>query len=258
VTGLSDVPPAGEKFIVMDDERAARNRAEKRALAKREAELKSTRAVSLNDLFAQFQAGHVKELNLIIKADVQGSLEPIISSLEKLSDDKIKVKIIHHGIGTVTRSDVMLAVASQGIVIGFNVGVEAAAQSLAESEGVDIRQYNIIYKLIEDIDKALKGMLEPVYEERLIGRAQVLQVFHVKKGTVAGLRVIQGKAVRGGTARVLRDGTEVFKGAIATLKRFTDDVKEVAEGYECGLSLEKFDDYREGDQIEFYHKVKVS
>jgi len=258
VTGLSDVPPAGEKFIVMDDERAARNRAEKRALAKREAELKSTRAVSLNDLFAQFQAGHVKELNLIIKADVQGSLEPIISSLEKLSDDKIKVKIIHHGIGTVTRSDVMLAVASQGIVIGFNVGVEAAAQSLAESEGVDIRQYNIIYKLIEDIDKALKGMLEPVYEERLVGRAQVLQVFHVKKGTVAGVRVIQGKAVRGGTARVLRDGTEVFKGAIATLKRFTDDVKEVAEGYECGLSLEKFDDYREGDQIEFYHKVKVS
>ncbi|MCI0474959.1 MAG: translation initiation factor IF-2 [Anaerolineales bacterium] len=258
VTGLSDVPPAGEKFIVMDDERAARNRAEKRALAKREAEQKAARPVSLYDLFAQFQAGHIKELNLIVKADVQGSLEPIVSSLEKLSDEKIKVKIIHQGIGTLTRSDVMLAVASQGIVIGFNVGVESAAQSLAESEGVDVRQYNIIYKLIEDIEKALKGMLEPVYEDRLIGRGQVVQLFRVKKNVVAGLRITQGKALRTGTARVVRGGAEVFKGNLAALKRFTDDVKEVAEGYECGLSLEKFTGFQEGDQIEFYQKVKVS
>jgi len=258
VTGLSDVPSAGEKFIVMDDERSARNRAEKRALAKREAEQKAARPVSLNDLFAQFQAGNVKELNLIVKADVQGSLEPIVTSLEKLSDEKIKVKIIHQGIGTLTRSDVMLAVASQGIVIGFNVGVESAAQSLAESEGVDVRQYNIIYKLIEDIEKALTGMLEPVYEDRLIGRGQVLQIFHVKKNTVAGLRITQGKALRTGTARLVRGGAEVFKGNLAALKRFTDDVKEVAEGYECGLSLDKFSDFREGDQIEFYQKVKVS
>jgi translation initiation factor IF-2 len=258
VTGLSDCPPAGEKFIVMDDERAARNRAEKRALAKRQAEQQAARPVSLNDLFAQFQAGRVKELNLIIKADVQGSLEPIVSSLEKLSDEKLKVKIIHQGIGTLTRSDVMLAVASQGIVIGFNVGVESAAQSLAESEGVDVRQYNIIYKLIEDIEKALKGMLEPVYEDRLIGRGQVLQLFRVKKNTVAGLRITQGKALRTGTIRVLRGATELYKGPMSALKRFTDDVKEVAEGYECGLSLDKFSDFQEGDQIEFYQKVKVS
>lgn len=258
VTGLSDVPPAGEKFQVFADEREARNIAEERALAKRQAEQKATRAISLNDLFAQFQAGNVKELNLVVKADVQGSLEPIVRSLQRLGDEKIKTKIIHEGIGTVTRSDVMLAVASQGIVIAFNVGVEAAAESLAESEGVDIRQYNIIYKLIEDIEKALKGMLEPVYEDRLMGTAQVLQVFRVKKSAVAGLRVMKGKAVRGGTVRVLRNGTEIYKGPMSSLKRFQDDVKEVAEGYECGLAIDKFSDYHEGDVIEFYQKVKVS
>ncbi len=258
VTGLSEVPPAGEKFAVRADEREARSRAEVAALAKRQAEQKVTRAVSLNDLFAQFQAGNVKELNLIVKADVQGSLEPIVSSLEKLGDEKIKVKIIHQGIGTLTRSDVMLAVASQGILIGFNTNVETTAQSLAESEGIDVRQYNIIYKLIEDIDKALKGMLEPVFEDRLMGRANVLQVFRVKKSAVAGLRVTQGKLARSGTVRVLRGNAEVFKGAISSLKRFTDDVKEVNEGYECGLALEGFTDFQEGDQIEFYQKVKVS
>ncbi len=258
VTGLSDVPVAGQEFQVLGDEREVRNRAEQNALAKRQAEQKSSRAVSLNDLFAQFEAGNVKELNLIVKADVAGSLEPIVSSLERLGDEKIKVKVIHQGIGTITRSDIMLAVASQGIVIGFNVGVEGPAQALAETEGIDIRQYNIIYKMIEDIDKALKGMLEPVYEDKLIGRAQVLQVFRVKKSSVAGLRVTQGKALRGGTAHVLRGGAELHSGPIAALKRFTDDVKEVAEGYECGLSLEKFSDFQVGDQIEFYQKVKVS
>ena len=258
VTGLSNVPGAGESFTVMMDERLARSRAEDRALAKRAAEAKPTRAVTLNDLFAQVQAGNVKELNLIIKADVGGSLEPIISSLERLGDEKIKVKIIHQGIGTITRSDVMLAVASQGIVIAFNVGAESAAESLAEIEGIDIRQYSIIYKLIEDIDKALKGMLEPVYKDMLTGRAQVAQVFRMKKAAAAGLRVTQGKIVRGATAVVMRAGTEVFKGPISSLKRFTDDVREVAEGYECGLGLERFNDFQEGDQIEFYQKVKVS
>jgi translation initiation factor IF-2 len=143
-------------------------------------------------------------------------------------------------------------------VIGFSVGAESTAESLAESEGIDNRQYNIIYKLIEDIDKALKGMLEPVYEDRLIGRGQVLQLFRVKKSTVAGLRITQGKAVRTGSVRVMRGGTELYKGALSALKRFTDDVKEVAEGYECGLSLDRFSDFRESDQIEFYQKVKVS
>jgi len=258
VTGLSDVPEAGQTFEAVDDERIARSRAEAAALTKRQAEQKSGSAVSLNDLFAQFEAGKVKELNLIVKADVAGSLEPIVSSLEKLSDEKIKVKIIHQGIGTITRSDIMLAMASQGIVIGFNVGVEAAAQTLAESEGIDIRLYNIIYKVIEDIDKALKGMLEPVFKDVMIGRGAVLQVFHVKKAQVAGMRITQGKAARNSTAHVIRGGTEVYSGPVASLKRFTEDAKEVAEGYECGLALEKFNDFHEGDQVDFYQKVKVS
>ncbi len=258
VTGLSDVPEAGQTFDVMEDERIARSRAEAAALTKRQAEEKAGGAVSLNDLFAQFQAGKVKELNLIVKADVDGSLEPIVSSLQKLSDEKIKVKVIHQGIGTITRSDIMLAMASQGIVIAFNVGVEASAQTLAESEGIDIREYKIIYKVIEDIDKALKGMLEPVYKDVLAGRGTVIQVFHVKRAAVAGLRITQGKATRNSTVHVMRGGAEVYSGPVSSLKRFTEDVKEVAEGYECGLALEKFNDFNEGDQVEFYQKVKVS
>ncbi len=258
VTGLSEAPEAGQTFRVVDDERIARSRAEAAALTKRQAEQKTGGAVSLNDLFAQFEAGKIKELNLIVKADVAGSLEPIVSSLEKLSDEKIKVKIIHQGIGTITRSDIMLAIASQGIVIAFSVGVEAAAQTLAESEGIDVRQYNIIYKVIEDIDKALKGMLEPVYEDVTVGRGSVLQVFRLKKAQVAGLRITQGKAPRNATVHVMHGGTEVYSGPVSSLKRFTEDVKEVAEGYECGLALDKFNDFHEGDQVEFHQKVKVS
>ncbi|MBI3915185.1 MAG: translation initiation factor IF-2, partial [Chloroflexi bacterium] len=258
ITGLSDTPDAGEAFRVVADEKVARNRAEARGFEKRATAQKSARPLTLNDLYAQFQAGKVKSLNLIIKADVQGSLEPVVTSLEKLGDDKLKVKMVHQGIGTVTRSDVMLAVASQGIVLAFNVGVEAAAQSLIESEGVDLREYTIIYKLIEDIEKALKGMLEPTYKEVLAARAQVLQIFKVKKVTIAGVRVTQGKIVRGVVARVVRGGTEMFKGSISSLKRFEEDVKEVAEGYECGLALEKFTDLQTNDQIEFYEKVRVT
>jgi len=258
VTGLSDTLQAGETFEVVEDDRAARTRAAERTLAKKAAEHKPIQALSLNDLYAQVQAGNVKELALIVKADVQGSLEPIVTSLTKLGYENIKVNVIHQGIGTVTRSDIMLAIASQGIVIAFNVEVEAAAASLAESEGIDIREYKIIYKLIEDVDKALKGMLEPVFKDELFGRAQVAQIFRTKKNTIAGLRVTSGKIARGSTARVVRGGAEVFKGPISSLKRFTDDVKEVAEGYECGLALEKFNDLRENDQIEFYQKVRVS
>jgi translation initiation factor IF-2 len=258
VTGLSDVPEAGETFNVIADEREARELAGERLLAKRQAEQKTGRAVSLNDLFAQFQAGNVKELNLIVKADVAGSLEPIVMSLEKLGDEKIKVKVIHQGIGTITRSDIMLAMASQGIVISFNVDIEPPAEALAEAEGVDVRKYNIIYKLIEDIDLALKGMLEPVYKDMLIGTANVLQLFRMKKQTAAGVRVQKGKIPRNATARVLRGTAEIFKGPLSSLKRFTDDVKEVAEGFECGVALEKFNDLAEGDTIEFYQKVKVS
>ncbi len=256
VTGLSDVPPAGEIFSVVAAEQIARARVNERIEARRANEGKAP-AVTLNDLYAKFQEGQVKELNLVIKADVAGSLEPIVSSLEKLSDEKIKVKIIHQGIGAVTTSDVMLASASQGIIIAFNVGIDAA-EALADQENVDIRKYNIIYKLIEDVDKALKGMLEPVYKDVLTGQATVLQVFRVRKIPVAGSRVTQGKVVRGATARVVRNGTEVFSGGIASLKRHTEDVKEVPEGYEFGIALDNFSDYRADDVIEFYRKERVS
>ena len=258
ITGLSGTPNAGESFQVVADEKVARHRANTRLEEKRAAALKNAPALSLNDLYTQFQAGKIKSLNLVIKADEQGSLEPIVSSLEKLGYQNLQVKIIHQGIGTITRSDVMLAVASQGIVIAFDVVIEPAAQTLAENDGVDIRQYNIIYKLIEDIDKALKGMLEPTYKDVLGGRAQVLQLFKLRKVTVVGLRVTQGKIARNATARLMRGGAEIFKGTISSLKRFTDDVKEVNEGYECGLSLEKFNDWEESDQLEFYEKVRVS
>lgn len=257
VTGLSDVPPAGEPFEEVGSEQQARYRASERIQARRAKETKTT-AVSLNDLYTKFKEGSVKELNLLVKADVAGSLEPIVSSLEKLGDGNLHTKIVRQGIGTVTQADVMLASASQGIIIGFNVGIEAAAETLAEQEKVDIRKYNIIYKLIEDIDKALKGMLEPEYKDVLTGRAQVLKVFNLKRSAIAGSRVIKGTIARGSTAHVMRDGKELFKGGISSLKRFTDDVKEVAEGYECGISLEGFNDFQEGDLIEFYKKERVS
>lgn len=257
VTGLSDVPPAGEKFNVVAAEQIARARVNERIQSRRATEGKAP-AVTLNDLYAKFQEGQVKELNLVIKADVAGSLEPIVSSLEKLGDAKIKVKIIHQGIGAVTTSDIMLASASQGIIIAFNTGIESAGESLAEQENVDVRKYNIIYKLIEDVDKALKGMLEPVYEDVLVGKAAVLQLFHVKKSTIAGARMQQGKAMRGATAHVVRGGGELFKGGIASLKRHTEDVKEVAEGFEFGISLDGFGDFRVDDVIEFYRRERVS
>lgn len=257
VTGLSIVPPAGEPFEEVATEQEARNRAYQRVQARRATQTK-TATVSLNDLYAKFKEGSIKELNLLVKADVAGSLEPIVSSLEKLGDGNLHAKIVRQGIGTVTQADVMLAAASQGIVIAFNVGIEGPAETLAEQEKVDIRKYNIIYKLIEDIDKALKGMLEPEYKDVLVGRAQVMKIFNVKKNIVAGSRVIKGTISRGTTAKVLRGQKELFTGQLSSLKRFTDDVKEVAEGYECGISLEGFNDLEENDVIEFYKKERVS
>jgi translation initiation factor IF-2 len=257
ITGLSDVPPAGEPFEQVATEQEARNRAYHRIQDRRSKSNKTT-TVSLNDLYAKFKEGAIKELNLLVKADVAGSLEPIVTSLEKLGDGSLHAKIVRQGIGTVTQADVMLAAASQGILIAFNVGIEGPAETLAEQEKVDIRKYNIIYKLIEDIDKALKGMLEPEYKDVLVGRAQVLKIFNVKKNVVAGSRVIKGTISRGATAKVIRGGNEVFSGQLSSLKRFTDDVKEVAEGYECGISLEGSNDLKEGDLIEFYKKERVS
>lgn len=256
-TGLADVPPAGEPFNIVAAEQIARARAYERITARRQRE--GTRpAVTLNDLYAKFKAGHVKELNLVIKADVAGSLEPVVSSLEKLGNENLHVKVLRQGIGTVTQADVMLAAASQGIILAFNVVIEAAAETLAQQENVDIRKYNIIYKLIEDVDKALTGMLEPEYRDVLAGRAQVLKIFSVRKAVIAGCRVIKGTITRTGTAKVLRDGKDLFTGHLGSLKRFQDDVKEVAEGYECGIQLEGFNDLKEGDLVEVYHKERVS
>ncbi len=257
VTGLSSVPPAGESFEEVATEQEARTRAYQRVQARRAKQTK-TATVTLNDLYAKFKEGAVKELNLLVKADVAGSLEPIVSSLQKLGDGSLHAKIVRQGIGTVTQADVMLAAASQGIVIAFNVGVEGPAETLADQEKVDVRKYNIIYKLIEDIDKALKGMLEPEYKDVLTGRAQVLKIFNVKKNVVAGSRVIKGTITRGTIAKVIRGQKELFTGQLSSLKRFTDDVKEVAEGYECGISLDGFNDLQEGDLIEFYKKERVS
>jgi translation initiation factor IF-2 len=215
--------------------------------------------LSLDDLYNQVQAGKVKELNLILKADVQGSLEPVENSLDRLGDENLRVKIIHDGTGNITESDIMLAVASRAIVIGFNVKVDPAARRVAEVEGVDIRLYEIIYRLVDDIEKALKGLLEPVYKDVVIGRARVRAIFGIpQQGKVAGVYVTDGQVARNALARISRNGELVYEGKVSSLKRFTEDVKEVNTGFECGVGLENFNDFVEGDIIEFYRKERVS
>ncbi len=258
VLGLPSVPQAGSTFQVVADERTARTMAGQAAEATpTQATARPVKAMSLDDLYAQMQAGKVHELNIILKADVQGSLEPIRNSLEKLSSESLKVRIIHEGIGQITESDSSLALASDAIIIGFNVEPDAAAKRLASAEGVDVRQYNVIYRLIEDVEKALQGLLEPTYKEVVSGRAEVRQVFKVSKKAVAGCYVLEGKATRSGQARVLRAGKAIYDGRVAGLKRFTEDVREVFTGFECGVMLEGFDDVKQGDVIEFYHKEQI-
>ncbi len=259
VLGLSDVPQAGDTFKVVSDEKTARALAEERVEQRRAEEQRPVRAFSLDDIYAQMQAGAIKELNIILKADVQGALEPVVNSLEKLGDEDLRVKIIHQGIGNITESDISLAIASEAIVIGFNVQAEPAARSMAEVEGVQIRYYQVIYKLIEDIDKALKGLLEPVYEEVVIGHAEVRATFRISKvGNIAGVYVEDGIVKRNARARVLRDDEEISDGAISSLKRFTEDVSEVAAGLECGIGLDNFQDFEEGDILEVYRKERVA
>ena len=261
VIGLSDVPEAGETFEVVRDERTARSIASQRAEERRARERRPTaKTVSLEDIFDQVQAGEVKELNLILKADVQGSLEPIVSSLTQLNQEhkEVQVRILHQGLGNVSESDIMLAVASKAIVIGFNVGVDAAAHRMAESEGVQIRLYNVIYELIEDVDRALRGLLEPKYQEVVIGHAEVRRVFNIpRRGKVAGCYVTDGIAARNATVRVRRNGTIVYEGRVASLKRFQEDVMEVRQDFECGVGLEGFDDFQEGDILEFCRSEQV-
>lgn len=258
ILGLSDVPRAGDTFKVVANERTARAMTAKRAEMKRQAARQPVKVFSLDDLYDQVRAGKVKELNLILKADVQGSLEPIENSLAQLGDENLRVKIIHDGTGNVTESDIMLAVASRAIVIGFNVEVDPAARRMAEAEGVDIRLYDIIYKLVDDIEKALKGLLEPVYADVAIGHAEVRATFRIpQRGKVAGVYVTDGQVTRNALAKVSRNGEVVYDGRVNSLKRFTEDVKEVNTNFECGVGLEDFDEFVEGDIIEFYRKERV-
>ena len=259
ILGLSDVPNAGEIFVSPKTEKEARNFAETFISQGREKLLEDTKSrMSLDDLFSQIQAGNVKELGIIVKADVQGSVEAIKQSLVKLSNDEVVVKIIHGGVGAINESDVSLASASNAIIIGFNVRPDATAKATAEQEGVDLRLYRVIYNAIEDVEAAMKGMLDPVYEEKVIGHAEVRQLFKASGvGTIAGSYVLDGVFQRGCSVRISRDGEQIFEGALASLKRFKDDVKEVKAGYECGLVFEKFNDLQELDQVEAYIMVEV-
>ena len=259
ILGLNSVPNAGEVFVVCDSEKEARNFAETFVSQDKEKLLAETRArMSLDDLFSQIQAGNLKELNLIVKADVQGSVEAVKQSLMKLSNEEVVVKVIHGGVGAINESDVSLAAASSAIIIGFNVKPDPVAKSTAEQEKVDIRLYNIIYKAIEDIEAAMKGMLDPVYEEKVIGHAEVRQIFKASGvGNIAGSYVLDGVFERGCKVRITREGEQIYEGSLASLKRFKDDVKEVKAGFECGLVFEGFNDIAELDQIEAYKMVEV-
>ncbi len=258
VVGFSDVPEAGEAFIVIPDERLARQISLHRQEKLREKELAKLSKVSLEELYDQIKKGEVKELNVIIKADVQGSIEAIREALKKLSTDTVKVNVLHEGVGGITETDVNLASASNAIIIGFNVRPVTNAQSLAETEHVDVRTYSVIYDAINDVKKALEGLLEPTYRERFLGRAQVIQVFSVHKiGMIAGSVVTDGKVVRGSHARLLRDNVIVYNGKIASLRRFKDDMKDCSQGLECGIGIENFNDVKLGDIIESYEVEEI-
>ncbi|HJT19624.1 MAG TPA: translation initiation factor IF-2 [Nitrospira sp.] len=260
VIGLPGVPSAGDVFQVVKDERVAREIAEDRARKQRAAELAGAGKVSLDDLFAKIQEGSVKELSLVIKADVQGSSEALAAAVEKLPSDLVKLRVIHNGVGGITESDVLLAAASNAIIIGFNIRPEPKASALAEKEGVDIRLYTIIYDALADIKAAMEGLLEPTLKERVLGRAEVRQVFTVSKaGTIGGSYVTEGTISRASAGvRVIRDNVVVYEGRLGSLRRFKDDVREVQQGYECGIGIENFNDLKTGDIIEAYAVDKIA
>lgn len=253
VLGLSEVPTAGDILRAVENEREAKAIAEEHANKQKESEFATSKKISLNKLYERLQKGEVKELNLIIKADVQGSIEALKQSLEKCSTDEVEVRIIHGAVGAITESDVMLASASNAIIVGFNVRPDSNAKKLAEKEQIDIRTYRIIYDVVDDVKAAMKGMLEPEYEEVVLGRAEVRALFKVPGvGVVAGCFVTEGKITRNANIRVLRQGIVVYEGKIASLKRFKDDVREVMSGYECGIGVEKFNDLKEQDVLEAF------
>ena len=259
ILGLSDVPSAGEVFLAHENDKTAKSYADTYLAQNKERKLEETKSkMSLDDLFSQIQEGNLKELNLIVKADVQGSVEAVKQSLMKLSNEEVVVKCIHGGVGAINESDVTLASASNAIIIGFNVRPDATAKATAEREGVDVRLYKVIYQAIEDIEAAMKGMLDPVFEEKVIGHAEIRQVFKASQiGNIAGSYVKDGVFQRGCKVRITRDGEQIYEGALASLKRFKDDVKEVKEGYECGLVFEGFDQIQELDTVEAYIMVEV-
>ena len=259
ILGLNSVPNAGEVFVACDSEKEARSFADTFVSQNKEKLLEETRhRMSLDDLFSQIQAGNLKELNLIVKADVQGSVEAVKQSLEKLSNEEVVVKVIHGGVGAVNESDIILASASNAIIIAFNVKTDPVAKSTAEQEGVDIRQYSVIYNAIEDVEAAMKGMLDPIFEEKVLGHAEIRQLFKASGvGTIAGSYVLDGVFERGCKVRISREGEQIFEGNLASLKRFKDDVKEVKAGFECGLVFEGFNDFQELDVVEAYKMVEV-
>ena len=259
ILGLSDVPSAGEVFIAHESDKVAKSYAETYLAQNKVKKLEETKAkMSLDDLFSQIQAGNLKELNIIVKADVQGSVEAVKQSLMKLSNEEVVVKCIHGGVGAINESDVILASASNAIIIGFNVRPDPVAKATADREGVDIRLYKVIYNAIEDVSAAMKGMLDPVFEEKVIGHAEIRQIFKASGvGNIAGSYVLDGFMERGCRVRISREGEQIFEGDLASLKRFKDDVKEVKTGYECGLVFDGFNDIQEFDIVEAYKMVEV-
>ena len=258
ILGLSEVPSAGDKFNVIRDEKTARTMSEKRKEKLRTASLNSNHKVSLEDLYSQIQEGKVKELNIIIKADVQGSIEALKQSLEKLSTESVKVRVIHGAVGAITETDVTLASASNAIIIGFNVRPDTNATNAAEKEDVDIKTYRIIYNALDDIKAAMIGMLEPEFKEVIVGKVEIRQVYKISSiGTVAGCYVLDGKITRNSSIRIIREGIVILEGELGSLKRFKDDAKEVAAGYECGLTIDKFNDIKEGDILEVFAMEEI-
>ena len=253
VLGFSETPMAGDVFVVVQDEKLAKNIVARRQIRKREEDLKSNSRVSLEDLFKRIQEGQIKELGIIVKADVQGSVEALRQNLERLNTGEVKVNIVHGGVGAITETDIMLASASNAIIIGFNVRPDVKARKAAENEKVDVRLYRVIYEAIEDVKAAMSGLLDPEYKEVSLGRAEIRQIFKASKiGTIAGCYVVEGKIERGAGVRLVRDGIVIHEGKLDSLKRFKEDAKEVVQGYECGLAFEKFNEIQEGDIVEAF------
>jgi bacterial translation initiation factor 2 (bIF-2) len=259
VVGLPGVPDAGDIFVAMTDEKQAKEIATLRQIKQRELELAKHAKMSLEQLYEKIQKGEVKDLNVIVKADVQGSVEAVAESLRKLSTEAVRLNVIHTAVGAITETDVNLATASNAIIIGFSIRPEVKAQAMAEKEGVDIRLYNVIYDAVDDVRKAMEGLLEPVFKEKYLGRAEIREIFSVPKvGNVAGCYIQDGKILRNAQVRLLRDNVVVYQGKLGTLRRFKDDVKEVATGYECGMGLENYNDIKVGDIIEAFEMEKVA